>query len=43
MDVYMVDSGIDMAHSDLSNLNLAEWSDFSEVAQSHTMTTDMAQ
>ena len=28
VDVCMVDSGIDMAHSDLSNLNLAEWSDF---------------
>ena len=28
VDVCMVDSGIDMEHSDLSNLNLAEWSDF---------------
>ena len=28
VDVCMVDSGIDMTHTDLSNLNLAEWSDF---------------
>lgn len=28
VDVCMVDSGIDMTHSDLSNLNLADWSDF---------------
>ena len=28
VDVCMVDSGIDMEHSDLSNLNLADWSDF---------------
>ena len=30
VDVCMVDSGIDMSHPDLSNLNLAEWSDFIE-------------
>ena len=28
VDVCMVDSGIDMSHSDLSNLKLADWSDF---------------
>lgn len=28
VDVCMVDSGIDMTHSDLSDLNLADWSDF---------------
>jgi len=28
VDVCMVDSGIDMTHSDLSELNLADWSDF---------------
>ena len=28
VDVCMVDSGIDMEHSDLSDLNLAGWSDF---------------
>ena len=28
MSVCMVDSGIDMAHDDLSELNLADWSDF---------------
>ena len=28
VDVCMVDSGIDMTHSDLSDINLADWSDF---------------
>ena len=28
VSVCMVDSGIDMTHSDLSELNLADWSDF---------------
>ena len=28
VSVCMVDSGIDMTHSDLSGLNLADWSDF---------------
>ena len=28
VDVCMVDSGIDMSHRDLSELNLADWSDF---------------
>ena len=37
----MVDSGIDMSHPDLSNLNLAEWSDFMEVARIRMTTTGM--
>jgi len=37
VDVCIVDSGIDMTHTDLSNLNLAEWSDFIEASQNHMM------